>query len=318
MNAPELVYIRASSPADTFFDALAQMLSTAFSDDVRSIYVLGSRADSTAIPSSDVDLAVILRSGIDPKTAQEVEHFLEAVGQISPVMLDVTVVQEDELARGVSPNLKTNRLLRGSDLLRDCPMIPKSQLIFFYAGLAIHFAMVVRGGRGITLPLSHPEPDGLYCGYERQGIRVADGTYAPGFNLFVSLVLALASFRLATRAGIFPSSKSEILGAYQRHLPEDPMRPIVTDAYEICRLRLQGRVPAEGLESRQIALRCRQILPFENEFLEAAMNILENGASAMPAELRGQALTLLNRVRSDSPEQLAKLDQIRRALASPA
>jgi hypothetical protein len=318
VNAPELVYIRASSPVDTFFGALTQMLSTAFSDDVRSIYVLGSRADSTAIPSSDVDLAVILRSGIDPETARQVGHFIEAVGQISPVMLDVTVVREDELARGVAPNLKNNRLLRGPDLLRDCPMIPKSQLIYFYAGLAIHFAMVVRGGRGITLPLSHPEPDGLYCGYERHGIRVADGTYVPGFNLFVSLVLALASFRLATRAGVFPSSKSEILGAYQRHLPGDPMLPIVTDAYEICRLRLQGRVPAEGLESRQIALRCRQILPFESEFLEVAMKVLEDGAAGMPAELRAQALSLLNRVQSDSPAQLAKLDQIKRALGGPA
>ncbi len=315
MNAPDLVHIRASSAPDPFFAAVAQVLTIAFPGDVRSLYVLGSRADATAIPSSDVDLAVILRTGIDPATELNVERLVEAVGQICPVMLDVTVLREDELTRGVAPNLKTHRLLLGPDLLGNCPLIPKAQLVFFYAGLAIHFAMVVRGGRYLTLPLAYPEPGGFFCGYERQGIRVADGIYVPGFNLFVSLVLALASFRLATRAGVFPTSKSEILGAYRLHLPDDALLPIVTDAYEICRLRLQGRVPADGAERRQIALRCRELLPFENEFLAVAMQLLEAGAPSMPGAMRSQALDLLQRVQSDSATQTAQLARIREALA---
>ena len=113
---------------NTFLTTLAGQLSAACPGELRSVYVIGSRANDTALADSDADLAVILRQGAPSETESRLSHVLHKLRRTGPVMVDLTVVREEAIRRGVAPNLKANRLLAGEDVLQRCPLRPRPEL----------------------------------------------------------------------------------------------------------------------------------------------------------------------------------------------
>jgi hypothetical protein len=317
--ATPIAYIRSSVDAERFYTGLNDLLIAAFPDRVASVYLLSSRADGTAIATSDVDVAVVFKASIASDERRTIKTVLDAVQNISPVMLDVVVTSEREIERGIAPTLQQYRLLSGPDLLKDRPLRPRSELMLFYAGLVVHFIQAIRREQGsIRFPLSYPRDALGYCGYERFGTRTADGEYAPGLNILVTLVLAIASYRLAARAEIYTAAKSQTIPNYQKHLPGDPWLPMFVELRTVGRDKLAGRLPPEGPDRNRLQYWCPRVLELENEFLSEVILSLESWLPVEDPGYRRQLVEFVNALDCASAVHRATVERLKLRLACTA
>lgn len=314
-----LRHTRTSTQADDFLAALIEVLNGRFGPDLISTYIVGSRAANTVLSSSDIDLALVFRGKLAPERRAEIRRWLRKLQALTPVMMDTVVVDETEIVRGLTSNLVCNRLLAGADTFAGLPQVKRSEMLLYHGGLAVHFMLAVRGWpKRFTFPLTYPQPDGRFRGYELSGTRVAEGQYVPGLNIYAGLVLGLASFRLAIEAGAYPGAKGEALPAYRQHLPHDRYRPLVEDVEEICRSRHQGRIPTDEFEISRLSLRCTETLAWENEVLGLLLLNLPAWLPLDNPELRKQAIEFLSLLDCHSPQHAAEVATAKKMLGMPA
>ena len=148
--------------ADNFVLGIRDRFISAFPGQILSIYLLGSRAVGCDIGTSDVDLAVIFNEFSGAARRPEVRQFLSEMLAKSPVPMDILVLDADDVRKGVKPHLKTGKVLVGPDILKECPLKPKAELLLYDAGsAAFHFIRILRFVKGVipkTLryPLDYP------------------------------------------------------------------------------------------------------------------------------------------------------------------
>lgn len=314
-----IAYIRSSVDAERFYSGVSELIGAAFPNREFGLFVLGSRADGTAIATSDIDFAVVFTGSITSAERVTANSLASGLQKISPVMLDLVVTSEVEVAGGVAPGLQHYRLLSGPDLLKDRPLKPKSELMLFYAGLAVHFIQAIRREQGpIRFPLGYPCDGGGYCGYERFGTRTSDGEYAPGLNILVTLALAIASYRLAARAQVYTAAKGDTVSNYQKHLPNDPWLPLFADLRAIGRDKLGGKLPPDGPDKDRLLHWCPRVRELENEFLGDVILSLESWLPVEDASYRRQLVEFAHAIRCESPEHRAALDRLKARLAANA
>jgi predicted nucleotidyltransferase len=287
---------------------LGDGLLAAFPGEIRSVYLLGSRALGAETAGSDVDLAIIFSGDAPADRRRAAAQWAEAKGRERGVMVDASVLDGRELGRGIRPALRIGRLLAGPDLLRGLPLRPAPELVAYYAHLAAYFIWAIRGRpAALGHPLDYPAPGEIYGGYERNGVRTGDNQYAPGCAMLVNTVVSLANFRLARLAGEFVPNKSLTVAAYRHLLPDDPWREVVVGVYELGRSRGGGRLPETPADRDRLAACCRQVLAMENEGLGACLLLLPRIAELEDEELRGRMRGIVARASSTSPPHAAAL-----------
>lgn len=313
--AESIAYIRSSVDAEKFYAGLAELMAAAFPERLQSIYLLSSRADGSAIATSDVDLALVFHGAIDPAERPRIKAVLDALQRVSPVMLDATITSDAELARGITTSLQNHRLLSGPDVLKDKPLKPKGEMLLYYAGFAFHFVCAIRKGHeGLRYPLQFPgEPTG-YCGYEVKGTRISDGGYTRGLNLLGTLVSSIASFRLAARANVFSPGKSRTLGLYRQHLPHDAWLPMLEELHALIRTKLGGKIPPPGEDEARLFHWCPQVLTLENEFVGDVIMSIEQWLPIEEPAFQAQLVQFVSGLQCTSPAHLAKLGELKARL----
>ena len=284
-----------------------ERLLAAFPAEVRSVYLLGSRALGAEVPGSDVDLAIICAGAAPPERRRAAAEWVGAQGRARGIPVDVTLLDEPRLAQGIRPYLRIGRLVAGPDLLRGLPLRPDPELVAYYAHLAAYFIWAVRGRpAALAYPLEYPAPTEPYRGYERNGIRTGEDRYDAGWAMLVNTVVSLANFRLARLAGEFVPNKSLTVAAYRRLLPSDPWLDLVAGVYELGRIRGAGRMPEAPAERARLAGYCREVLALENEGLGACL-LLVPQVAGFDEELRQRFRGITSRVSSVSPAHAAAL-----------
>jgi len=300
---------------DGLVAGLSGRILAAFPGEIRSLYLLGSRAIDREVETSDVDFALFFRDGADPGRRRAVADWLAREREAGGPMLDITVLDEPDLAGGIRPYLKIARLLAGEEVLRGRPLKPAEELVAYHAHLAAYFIWAVRGRPAeLRHPLGYPEPGGEFSGYERHGLRVGENRYAPGFGQLVNSVISVATFRVAHRAGEFFANKGMVAAAYARCLPADPWTDLVAGVYELGRIRWQGRIPADAADRRRLAGLCREVLAFENEGLGDCLLLLPRFLALGDADLRQRVRGIVERVSSSSPAPAAAIAEARARL----
>jgi predicted nucleotidyltransferase len=98
-----------------------------FTERLKAAYVLGSYAEGTAVPGSDLDVLVVLRGTMTREEAEAARTVADELGAASPVRLDVLVRGEAELGRlhaVLQQSLRSgSRLVYGEDLRQDLPPV---------------------------------------------------------------------------------------------------------------------------------------------------------------------------------------------------
>jgi hypothetical protein len=295
---------------------VCQRFLSAFPERIRGIYLLGSRALGCAIASSDLDLAIVFRGTAEPPLRKEAQDLAAEIRRSTPLVVELTVLDEPEIQQGVRPYLKIGKLLAGQDVLRDSPLKPKAELLGYFAYSSFYFSWVIRSKPAILpYPLAYPDPAGEFYGYEQNGIWTGEKTFRPGLGLLVNLAASIANFRLAREAGEFVPNKSLTVAAYRKRFPADPLGQWVQEVFELGRERWPGAIPGDEKDRRTLADLCRRSLAFENESMGLGILLLPQLALVPAPELKQWLRGIAKVLRSASAPHAAALAAAGRTLA---
>jgi hypothetical protein len=95
----------------------------------------------------------------------------------------------------------------------------------------------------LTFPLSYPDPDGEFFGYDQWGLFYGDPYgYGPGIRTLVNAVTMNATAIVALKAGQQVGKKSLSVGAYRRYVG-DEWSDFLEQVYTTCKAQWQYQLP---------------------------------------------------------------------------
>src|SRR3954454_15062976 len=139
---------------------------------------------------------------------------------------------------------------------------------------------MIRHRERSAYPLDYPDPGGEFFGYD---VTRASNRYSPDGRGLKDLVAGIgwaATALVALRSGSYVGGKGAALRAYQAEVA-DAWTALLTEVYDLCRVRWAYLVPESPTERAQLRELCRRTLPFENHYLSIYRDFLL-------AELRGE------------------------------
>lgn len=227
---------------------------------VRAIYVFGSAAGGTALPSSDIDLFVVVRGGVDVSCLQRIANGIDGPP------LDLVVVSEAELLRDGHFRIeRASRLVAGDDIRPDLPPTTLDAFIRRYSEAPLAYMGIVRSGRPIVAPLDYPDPAGPFFGYDSRTLPPS-GTPVHNIKALVALVCWIATLRLARERGLMAASKAESVAWYVAEIG-DRWAALVEAVYRHGHDRWHYHVPDDSADRELLRDLCEQVLAFENDYL---------------------------------------------------
>jgi len=277
-------------------DAVATF-EAAFPGRVGASYVEGSWADGTMVETSDLDLVVIFRGERSASERQQSAALRAACQQRSPLELDLTILDETALARGVSPQLKLGaHLVYGDDLCRNLPLIPmpawtRDRMHTSYWRTVTLFERPVP----VRLPVDYPDPTDAFYGYLRRPTRLPDGTTMPGTRDLVRSVGWMATALIALRAGQYVVRKQDCPGQYRMSIG-DQWTALIGDVATLCRTTWRYQIPNTAHDRARLRSLCEQTLAFENAFLTTYRAFVIDQLQGGPPADRAHARWVLERL----------------------
>lgn len=253
---------------DSVVQEVIQVYENAFPGQIAAYYVEGSYADQTYLITSDIDLVIIFRNQFsDDDTRQVAERtWTDTRGEIQEV--DISIVDEDSLRKGVRPNVKLGgRLIYGQDVCSLYPILP----VEAWARERMHAAYwllvnVYQRPTPIHLPLTFPVPADEFYGYTNRTIRLPDGQEVPCTRNLVRTTGWVATALLALQAGQYAGRKRDCAQLYRTHIG-DEWSSLLEELASFCRDRWQYLIPTESHARKLLRDICERTLRFEQHFL---------------------------------------------------
>jgi predicted nucleotidyltransferase len=276
--------------ADATLHQFVGRFEAAFSGRVRGSYLLGSFADGTAGPGSDLDLGVVFAGAAlsDAERAAACRVVADA-SRSTPVRLDVLAVAEGRLPTADVRLKLASVLLYGADIRPTLPVPGPEAYRRWVTEWPYHFsARVLRGAgtaaygppRGLRpdgrlgAPLTSPDPGGECFGYDAVRVRP---WYPPrtrrGTKELVATVCWTATALVGLGTGRFAATKGEGVRAYREEVG-DAWTGLVEAVYARCGRAWRCRVPTTRPERTWLRERCAEVVGFENRFFAAYRDYL--------------------------------------------
>ncbi len=290
----EDVVLLASSGAeaiDRLVRGIVTVYEASFPGRVRSYYLLGSYADGGAVPISDIDLLVLFAGARDERERDQGLWLAEGCALLSPTRLDLMLCDEATLASEVVLLRQGGRLIYGTDTRAELPLPPLAIYTRETTDAARYFmAHILRGVERLDVPLTYPDPQGEFFGYDT--IRIPEW-YPPGtvcgVKELVTTASRLARASLALRAGRYSGSKGGSVTAYRAYIG-DEWSDLLDALYQHGKLRWGYALPTSPEERRLLRDLCQRMLAFENDFLARyrtyLLGLLRSGDASEQAHAR--------------------------------
>jgi predicted nucleotidyltransferase len=297
-------------------DILKRSVATfeeAFSGRIRGYYIEGSYADGSGIPTSDIDLLVIFKDAFadeqERAVAEEVARQCVSLGEVE---MDIQLTEEEHLYTvGIRPALKMGSMvIYGEDIRESLPLISlqdwtrdRMQSSYWRTVNLFKRPFVV------TYPLTYPDPDGEFYGYDQRKLRLADGSEVNCTRDLIRLIGWSATAILAFKARQYVARKSDCQRLYANYIA-DEWTATLYDTYTLCRGRWNYLIPDSQGERRLLRLICSRTLAFENHFLLIYKEFLLGELRSHDVQGKLQALWVLSKI----PYKDAEVEAAVRAL----
>jgi predicted nucleotidyltransferase len=295
MPSATLLDTAGDDHADEVIRGVIELYEAVFPGRVAGYYLLGSRADGTALPASDVDLLILFRGGFVGDEAATATRLRRACDRISPLPLDLPIRCEEQVNGDDQFEIRLGlkfacRLLYGADVRQGLALPPIDRYVR-WALLDRYRHLWLTRGRPATLtyPLGPPDPTAEFLGYEQWTMRDAAGRERPTTKLLVNNVGFTAGALVIHQARRHVVSKSECLRLY-RECVGDAWTALLDEVYGVCRDRWAYAIPEPADERGRLRDLCRQALAFDNHFLAVCRaGLLAALAEADAADRPGDA-----------------------------
>lgn len=312
----ELQYATGDRRIDQVLRGVVGVFEAAFPGRVRAYYLLGSYANGSAVPTSDLDMGVLIadryRDGAEGDRAIRLCQDCEA---ISGMLLELWVSSEERLRQpdrfGTALQLRfSSRFLHGEDVRGRLVAQADDRYVRWAAHVPVYGLLGERGHPpALTYPLDYPDPAGEFYGYDRLTLPGAGAADQPSTKLVVAIVGRIAAALIALRTGRYVGSKRESVELYRAHIA-DEWTDLVEQVYALCRIRWGYLVPADPVDRHLLRDLCRRALAFENHFLAAYQDYLL-GLLRMPDRVqRLSALETLRQVIYSTPQVTAAVQAL--------
>ena len=268
MIHPMLLGSTGDERADDTIRMLVADYERIFPGRICGYYVLGSYADGTAVPLSDLDMAIVFHGELTPEESTIAQRVAEDSNCRSPIRLNINIAARNELSVNTSTLLKLGSLLvYGDDIRAELRLPPLDAYRRWVTGGPYRFSgQVLRGVDLLPYPLDYPDPDGEFYGYDRK--RIAEWYPADverGTKELVTAMARIATAILAVRAGAYVARKEEAIRLYAE-IVGGGWTGYLQALYEKCKLQWHYRIPEGRLDREELRLLCRQTLDFENHY----------------------------------------------------
>ena len=283
---------------DEILRASVGLLELVFPGRIRACYLSGSYTDATAVPGSDIDALVVFKGEL---TAPEREQFRQVThfcSLLSSVLVDFAARGEDELLRQgeVAAKQASRRLIYGEDIREQVPPMPAER----YGQLVMHgsffYLALVRGRPAVlTFPLSYPEPDAEFYGYDHNGLHSVHGWDGSGLKALVGGTSLAATTIVALSTGHCAVRSDESITAYGQ-LIGDGWADLLEEIYERCKKRWSYRIPEQVDDRKHLSELCRRVLAFENHYLGLCRDWLLKQLKSGNEDIKLSAVQILGQV----------------------
>ncbi len=271
MDMVQLLESTGNPRVDEILCSAIHIFETVFPERIRGYYLVGSLADGTAIPTSDIDMKIVFKDRFRDETERKKAEATcyDVFVRDSPFASDVTTRDEETVFGSSSLRLviKAGSLLIFGEDIRDNLALPSiNQHIWdtMFRASVFCFAERIRPNLEFQgFPLAYPDASDEFYGY----------TYQQQTTVFHSCVCAIATAIITSQAKTYVFRKSDCLPLYEQNI-NDEWTPLVRDVYEICRGQWEYRIPETEADRQLFASLCRQTLTYENRFLELYRNYL--------------------------------------------
>ena len=257
---------------DRILEGVIGIVEQVHPDRVRGYYLRGSYATGAWTDGSDLDMFIVFADRMARAEADQARRLAGHCARLSPILLEIIVVSEHQLAQEANLPLALNlklatKLVYGEDIRDDLPDFDADT----YLRLVIHtpyhsYAYPAQRGDVLTCPLTHIDPDGEFYGFDQWPVPGPDGGDVPSTKLLVGTVCWTATALVALQAGVYVGDKTAAVQLYRKHVA-DEWTDLVSDVHQWCRNRWGYRVPPDEPDRRRLREWCDRTLAFQNHFL---------------------------------------------------
>jgi predicted nucleotidyltransferase len=226
----------------------------------RAYYLIGSHADGSAVPGSDIDLLVVFRDGTPKSEIDALGRALDHCGLMCPAKLDATLLTEDDLRRtGAVWVHRRGRLLHGESVEAVAREQPPAEYLRRHMHTA--FAVLARvHGRGgpLAVPLAPADPDGPWLGLDRPAATARDPDEWTWLRELVASTAWAAQALTLARGGTPAWGRRDDVAPSYRAAVGDEWSGLVEAVMRRCRRDWGYRVPDGDADRRELRERRRR------------------------------------------------------------
>ena len=277
-----LLHTAGKPYVDEILADVVQEYETAFPDRVRSYFLLGSYVDGCAVVGSDIDAYILFKETfLSPKEAIQAKQLASVCVKKSILRLDGNVIDEQMLLNYQSimkVALKQNSILLFGEDTRSSMTLPnRAAYTRDITDGVIEFLLRLHRSESITYPITYPDPNGAFYGYDHMtklSYDVASLYYPPdkaatvyyATRELVECACRMASALLAFKTGSFVGTKRGSVETYNREI-SDEWSPFLTAMFEKGKMQWMYGLPEHEEERAELRELCEQMLAFENHYL---------------------------------------------------
>jgi hypothetical protein len=268
MAEPTLRYVTNNALVDGMLREGIRAFAAAFPGRIRAYYLIGSYVDGSAASTSDVDVCVVFKDDfVDRDEEESARRVWRSVSDGSPVQFDLPSFSERQLLDAGHYRIKTASVLLFGEDIRDRmpPMILGTYLRTYWHAPYAYMAQVLRGTNLLRFPLTYPDVDGAFFGYD----RCDDELHGEGIRstkALVATVCWIATMIVGFRAGRMVGTKDESVRVYRETIG-DVWADFVEAMYTQGKQAWSYRVPGATADRALLRDLCARMLAFENHYL---------------------------------------------------
>lgn len=271
MKQIQLSYSTGQRKIDNIICGLIGLFETVFPGRIRSYYLVGSYADSSATPLSDIDIRVIFKDAFKAAEEEQMLRMRHYCRLISPISIDCPPLSEARLYYDKNwlhepLGIKAAGILLYGDDIRDS--LPTPNLDAYVRNVTfvpVHRMARIRGQTPpLIFPLTYPTPSGEFYGYDNLAGPL--GAKVPSTHWLVHMIGFAATSLIALQAGKVVTKKSDWLSMYQETI-NDQWTSLLEAIYLKGKQTWSYRLPDGEAERHELRELCRQTLAFENHYL---------------------------------------------------
>jgi hypothetical protein len=261
---------------DAVLSQIVERYETQFPGRIRACYLTGSYAENNAVEWSDIDVYVLFKDAFvseeEAARARQLEH---SCASLTPLRLDLHAGSEqsqDSLPGFLRAAVKnTSVLLYGEDTREHMSLPGREEYTRDATEVTLQFLLWLHQLENITYPLTYPDPDGAFFGYDQLQFLSDSSDRASasqGIRILVESACRIGTALLAFKTDRYVSTKRESVQVY-RELINDEWASFLEAMFEKGKLRWSYNLPESKKERAELRMLCERMLPFENHYLRA-------------------------------------------------